>query len=233
MKEKPIENKEMNTNWKSMIINECNEPLVSMKQIKDKNIIISPQYYLQGVEGSIDDVLVRKEVAKKLKKVASNLPSGIKLVLLDGWRPIEVQKYLFLTYKQKFQKKIPAMSDSELVEYTSKYVSYPSINERSPSPHFTGGAIDLTLCNDKGEWFNMGTDFDEMIPESQTDYFEKKEDITDEEREIINNRRLLYHSMISEGFTNYNEEWWHFDYGNQFWGYISNNNAIYGGKTFK
>jgi hypothetical protein len=31
------------------------------------------------------------------------------------------------------------------------------------------------------------------------------------------------------GFKNYEEEWWHFDYGNQRWSLYTNKPAIYGG----
>ena len=34
--------------------------------------------------------------------------------------------------------------------------------------------------------------------------------------------------MIEQGFTSYAEEWWHFDYGDQFWGSITGQDAIYG-----
>ncbi len=34
--------------------------------------------------------------------------------------------------------------------------------------------------------------------------------------------------MIEKGFTNYPMEWWHYDYGNQFWAKIKGVNAIYG-----
>lgn len=30
------------------------------------------------------------------------------------------------------------------------------------------------------------------------------------------------------GFINYPEEWWHFDYGNQFWAKLAGKKAIYG-----
>jgi hypothetical protein len=35
------------------------------------------------------------------------------------------------------------------------------------------------------------------------------------------NRRLLYHAMKKAGFTNYPSEWWHYDYGDTFWGALT------------
>ena len=41
-------------------------------------------------------------------------------------------------------------------------------------------------------------------------------------------RDLLRGAMRAEGFTNYSEEWWHFDFGDQFWGLVTGHPAIYG-----
>lgn len=51
-----------------------------------------------------------------------------------------------------------------------------------------------------------------------------------DEAEALDNRRLLYHIMTSQGFTNDLEEWWHFDFGGQFWGKISGKRSIYSGR---
>ena len=49
------------------------------------------------------------------------------------------------------------------------------------------------------------------------------------ELRALGNRRLLYHVMVSAGFTNYPDEWWHFDYGNQNWALMSGRKAaVYG-----
>lgn len=47
-------------------------------------------------------------------------------------------------------------------------------------------------------------------------------------RLVHGNRRLLYTVMVEAGFTNYPLEWWHYDYGDQFWGHLSKRDAIYG-----
>lgn len=45
---------------------------------------------------------------------------------------------------------------------------------------------------------------------SQTPYFRETNPL------FHQNRKILYDAMIIAGFTNYPEEWWHFDFGNQF-----------------
>jgi len=77
----------------------------------------------------------------------------------------------------------------------------------------------------------MGTEFDHFGPEAATRHFEEMtySDQTSFEGDgPLQNRRLLFHTMVDQGFTNYSEEWWHFDYGNQFWAHVNGVHAIYG-----
>ena len=78
----------------------------------------------------------------------------------------------------------------------------------------------------------MGTPFGYFGPESRTRYFEEKiergEDLSEAEYTFLKNRRLLYHVLTNAGFTNYREEWWYFDYGNQFWAKLNGTDSIYG-----
>ena len=51
-----------------------------------------------------------------------------------------------------------------------------------------------------------------------------------EKNEMVReNRRLLYNTMVGQGFTNLPSEWWHFDYGNRFWAFYKKKKAIYRG----
>ena len=71
----------------------------------------------------------------------------------------------------------------------------------------------------------MGGVFDDPAELSHTAYFEKinAEQATGQYRlplgytEALRNRRLLYWAMTGAGFANYPYEWWHFDWGTQFW----------------
>lgn len=75
----------------------------------------------------------------------------------------------------------------------------------------------------------MGTLFDEALPASHSDYFEHLETLTPKQHEARDHRRLLYHIMSEQGFTNLPSEWWHFDYGDQLWAYYgTHDHAQYG-----
>lgn len=114
------------------------------------------------------------------------------------------------------------------MKLTQTYVSLPSTNPTRPSPHNTGGAVDLTLAYEDGSQAPMGTEFDDFSVRAATAYFENKSGLTGQEKEFRDNRRILFYALTQVGFTNYREEWWHFDYGNQFWATQNKSHAIYG-----
>jgi D-alanyl-D-alanine dipeptidase len=224
--------------WKNIPIEECGERLVSIGEAFPEQLVdLRPQYYLQGISGALPECYVRETVVERLVDVACHLPDGLRLVIWDAWRPLKVQQALFDDYKTELRNQYPDMDEDRLIEETSTFVSLPSDNPLFPSPHSTGGAIDLSIVDDGGEYLKMGTAFDDFSLRANTRYYEEKLEagsITPPEEEFLQNRRLLFHVMTRGGFTNYPEEWWHFDYGDQFWAKLSGNRvALYGRKTVR
>lgn len=221
-------------NWKEINkikIEENFERLIPASYLPEK-IIVDSFYFKIGIKGAIPEVYVRETIMKKLIKAADLLPKGYKLLVYDGWRPYQVQKKLHDLLLKKYKDKL---TNRELKEFINKYVAPPSKDEKSPSPHLTGGAVDLTIINDKGIVLDMGTKFDHLGPKSNTFYYEDKLNLglklSQNEKKILENRRLLFNIMTNQGFTNFPEEWWHYDYGNQNWIYFSGEDekpAFYG-----
>lgn len=216
--------------WKEVEIVESDEPLVCIEGFSTR-IISSPQYFAQKIPGSIEGCYLRKTVAEKLLIAGSMLPEGFKLVIWDAWRPLAVQQALFDAFKNNIKSERPGLSEEEYNLLTQTYVSTPSVDPKKPSPHNTGGAVDLTLQDSQGDLLSMGTAFDYFGTMAATRYFEDSPEIW--VRQWRENRRLLYRVMTEAGFTNYREEWWHFDYGNQFWATQKGVCAIYGATTPK
>jgi D-alanyl-D-alanine dipeptidase len=130
---------------------------------------------------------------------------------------------LFLDYKNTIIQSNPNLDDTTYTQMTQQFVSLPSNSMTAPSPHYTGGSIDLTIVDDSGRPLDMGTAFDDFTDAAHTAHYEHSDTIVRE------NRRLLYHLMTAAGFSNYPFEWWHYDYGNQFWAYrLEKPNAFYG-----
>lgn len=191
---------------------------------------VYPAYARLGIPGAVNECLVRREVYRRLLQAARALPDGLSLVVMDGWRPWRVQQYLFETLYQSLKSHDPQLEETQLLARTREFVSLPSRDPHAPSPHLTGGAVDVTLCDADGLMLEMGTQFDEATPISHTDYFECHPPISDTQTlEARDNRRLLYRVMIEAGFTNLPSEWWHFDFGDQLWAwYRGESQALYG-----
>lgn len=109
----------------------------------------------------------------------------------------------------------PLFTEEEARLMTLTYVAFPT----PTAPHVSGGAIDLTLGDENGQARDLGSAFDEMSTMSETRYFENNQ--TENEVALLN-RRILYNSMTAAGFVNYQNEWWHYDFGNRAWALANN-----------
>jgi D-alanyl-D-alanine dipeptidase len=219
------------TGWKKIPIKDNGESLVDIEGLKNSKIIFSKFYYKMGLSGAIDHCLLRETVADKLQRIASRLPHGMKILIYDGWRPIELHTSLYYFLKEKVKHILQNDDEKKIIKYLSTYATPGYVDPLHPSPHFTGGAIDLTLINKNGQELNMGTKFDEMSKTAYTEHFEniksQHKQLRPLGREILINRRLLYNLMTEESFSNYKFEWWHYDYGDQFWAKTYNTIAQY------
>jgi D-alanyl-D-alanine dipeptidase len=181
----------------------------------------NPPYY-ESIPGSLPGLYLRRSVAQKLAGVDHRLrPFGLCLFVHDALRPIEVQRYLHDVWMPaRVRKRYPDFTEQEVMAETENYWARPSESELSPSPHASGGAVDLTLAfAESGELLYMGSIFDDVCVLAHTDYYERNGDALrrDSDDEARANRRVLYGAMTEAGFCNYPNEWWHFGWGDQMW----------------
>ncbi|MFJ5763831.1 M15 family metallopeptidase [Lysinibacillus sp. NPDC093210] len=195
------------------IIQKSFEPLIKIDK-QQSRIFTQPVYYLQQIANSLQSIYLRKEAFERLQQALLLLPENYSFILYDGYRPFQVQQFLFSHFSERIQHQHPNFTKEAVFKETLKYVAYPSEGQEHLVPHVTGGAIDLTLGDDKGNALDFGTAFDEISEKSATRYFELH---SDENREACVHRRLLYNCMTAVGFTNYAEEWWHYDFHNIAW----------------
>lgn len=184
------------------------EPLVEINKFsRDIKVSLMPEsrkFFGKNI------CLVRKSVAIKLSAIQKEL-GGMKLVIYDGYRPLELQKGMYDGLYAKISEKNPGLSSEEIHNECSKFIApvLPGI----VTPHSTGGAVDVSIERD-GKLLNMGTMIEEFSKECTT----ASGDIPEE---AIKNRKLLIKLMKSEGFVNYPLEWWHWSYGDRTWAYYA------------
>lgn len=216
----------------SVPIDECREELVPASLVPER-LLSHPVYFLNGLDGAIAECYVRRRVLSLLLEAARLLPSGLRLVLLDGWRPPSLQSLLFKRYCAELREIMPDKDGDYIARMASRFVAAPSTDPGRPSPHVTGGAIDITLADKDGFLLDMGSAFDETTDRSGTVYYENKVlsgGATSENTLIaLENRRILYKAMTGAGFTNLPDEWWHYDYANQNWAFMKGEKAAFYG----
>ena len=191
-------------------IQENGEELVDLRSLRE--LLTDPR----KSSVSRSSLSVRRSVAERLIKADQNLPSGTKLLIIEGHRPLIIQKEYFGEYISELRRLHPEWDSGKVLKEASKYVAPP---ETIP-PHSTGGAVDLTLASSKGVELDLGTRVNVDPVESENACFTKAPNISQEASE---NRSTLIRVMLSAGFVNYPSEWWHWSYGDRYWAFISGN----------
>lgn len=224
--------------WKEMPLKECGEKLVPLGLFSDYPEIFTDSIYFgerenspyptAKLEGSLITGFVRESVAKTLREAQKLLPENLHLVVFDPYRTLKVQRSLYDQYHDQLKKVRSTWNEDELVAETQKYVSIPSSDPTRPSPHNTGGSVDLAIyelsepfdgsnmeaVQTRGKLLNFGTPFDHGDKEAALDYLErlaKERTLSPHEQEAMRNRRMLYWVMTKVGFEAFESEWWHFN----------------------
>jgi D-alanyl-D-alanine dipeptidase len=206
--------------YEDIPIIENHEPLVDVSTYP---FVIDPVYYRLGY--SADPVVrLRKGVAGKLLQIQEGFGGKYRFKIWDGYRPRSVQDAIYSAYQAEVTAAHPDWTHEDIIVQVETFVTKASDRQRIP-PHATGGTIDLTLVEAEGNELDMGTEFDSFNPEAASMYFE--DNVLDER--IRNNRRILREAMAKADFRVDDDEWWHFDYGNQIWATVLGRpHAFYG-----
>jgi D-alanyl-D-alanine dipeptidase len=165
--------------------------------------------------------LLREGAAEALAHAQKLLPSGLRLLVLEGYRPPELQRAYFEEYRDGLAALHPQYTPEQLRTAASRYVSPPEI-----APHSAGAAIDLTLCDLDGVELDMGTPVNASPEESAGHCYTDAPGLPAQARR---NRAILVEAMHSAGFVNYPTEWWHYSYGDRYWALATRReSALYG-----
>lgn len=179
--------------WDRVTIVETNEPLVEY-----------------------EGFLVRKSVARKLDQVKNNLPNGLYLKILDGYRSRENQQKVWDHKWNRVALENPNWSTEQIDAEVRLVVARPI----GITNHICGGAVDVCLVDKQGVMIDFGTPYGPVDKESLKRCPMFSPFITKEQKQ---NRTILRKAMESVGFVWYPGEWWHYCYGDRMW-------AVYTGK---
>lgn len=213
-------------------IQECNERLIAIPL--DNFAVQSPHPYMSlGAEyGEKSPYCLRQEVVQALLKAQFLLEKRYphwKIKIFDAYRPVGVQQFMVNhTYNLLLKKnglreqQLSAQQRQNFWNQVYQLWAAPSLDQKTPPPHSTGGAVDVTIIDDQSIDLDMGGEIDELSERSQPDYYLTDQDGASQQYHF--HRQLLNRVMTNAGFYRHPEEWWHFSRGDQMWAWIHNQN---------
>ncbi|MEV0440877.1 M15 family metallopeptidase [Streptomyces spectabilis] len=166
---------------------------------------------------------LRAGVLERLLKAQSLLPPEVRLLFVEGHRPLALQRAYFEEYTDELRALHPDWPAERLHAAASRYVSPPEI-----SPHSAGAAVDLTLADADGRELDLGTRMNADPEESEGACYTDALNISARARA---HRELLGSVLTAAGLVNYPTEWWHWSYGDRYWALLTGADAArYGPK---
>jgi D-alanyl-D-alanine dipeptidase len=165
--------------------------------------------------------LVRAGLADRLMAADLQLPRGVRLRVVEGFRPVEQQRAIIASYAAQVHAHHPGIDREELARLTSRFVSPVDV-----APHVAGAAVDLTLVDVCGEELDLGTPIDATPEDSDGRCYFAADGIGADARA---HRELLATVLAGQGLVNYPTEWWHWSFGDRYWALITGaRHALYG-----
>lgn len=203
--------------WESVIVRENGEAVLSIPETEKLKLgWVKKQYK--------NSFTARKSVVEKLLKVSDSLPEDFVLVVVEGVRTLDHQRFGYNMKWNNVKKENPTWSDEEIERVVRLVVAKPA----PLANHNCGGAVDVVLGKADGTLVDMGT----LYPghgsnmETASKFPMLCEDITNEQKA---NRKMLREVMESQGFVWYPGEWWHYCYGDRMWAvYTERSECFYG-----
>ncbi|MCC5626607.1 M15 family metallopeptidase [Nostoc sp. CHAB 5715] len=209
---------------------ECGEPLMEIPLELFAVEFPHPYEKLGAPYGDRSPYYLRQSVIENLIQAQNYLEllhPNWRIQIFDAYRPIAVQQFMVdYSFAQAMQDRgltdveLSPNQRQEIWEAVYEIWAAPSLDEKTPPPHSTGAAVDVTLVDDAGQIVNMGSPIDEMSQRSHPDYYANND--RPEAQKYHAHRQLLQDVMLKAGFQRNPREWWHFSIGDQMWAWLNN-----------
>ncbi len=176
---------------------ENGEPLVPLREVAPTVRLVRPQTipYCRGT------------VAQMVERAAQKLPDGVFLAVTDAWRPLLRQQLIYEFMSRSASEAYPDRQGPSLTRTVNRWVAPP--NRKAPPGHCTGAALDVILVDAANEPIDTTSPFS-RLGGGPTYVFGLSE-------VAERNRMMLVDVMLSVGFSNCRDEWWHYSYGDAGW----------------
>lgn len=185
------------------------DPLCDLRTIPGNDVL--------AYASSLPNASLRRAAAERLISVGRMLANnGYVLELLEAFRPYEKQKKEFDNISALLAKEYPELSKKALWRKITEFIADPDLCP----PHLTGGAVDVRLLRAVGNTVDMGAEINALSPVAAL----MSSDISPEARQA---RDALIDAFLTHEFAPMPTEWWHFSFGDRYWGAFYDRPAIY------
>lgn len=193
------------------------EPIAALNRVKIQELMLpwSAREPLADVRTACPSVVLseklcpylRARVAEMLNRAQSALPSGYRLKVGTCLRTRRMQAHGWDSYFARMKEEHPNWPLSALRRATNKY--YAPYDQPAPPGHTTGGAVDVGLLDPDGNSLDM------IAPTQGWEAaYTWSEKIGSEAKR---HRMMMVNAMLSAGFSNCRDEYWHYSWGDSAW----------------
>jgi D-alanyl-D-alanine dipeptidase len=207
--------------YQQIPIKDCGEALIPLPQNAFAFETPHPYQKLGAPYQDVSPYQLRQGVLEALQRAQQQLQEKQphwRIKIFDAYRPLAVQQFMVDYTFEMLRQQRANDSDHAIAKQVAQFWAQPSDNPDTPPPHSTGAAVDITLVNEKGETLDLGGVIDELSPRSYPNYYQDATVIS--EQRYHQRRELLREIMLSAGFRQHPQEWWHFSLGDQMWAWL-------------
>jgi zinc D-Ala-D-Ala dipeptidase len=175
---------------------ECGEGLVDLRGTHPRLVI-----------GRRCVPFLRERVAQMLFTAADALPPGYRFSVRTCLRTHAMQKALYDRYFAELTEKHPNWSYATLRRQTCRF--FAPYDQKAPPGHCTGAAVDVHLLLPSGHKADL--------VKPLTGWRAAKSEVGGLGKRAVANREILFTAMLTAGFSNCSEEFWHYSWGDAGW----------------
>ncbi|MBB5867457.1 D-alanyl-D-alanine dipeptidase [Allocatelliglobosispora scoriae] len=186
----------------AIAVHECGEPLQDLRRAPA--LRLDPRL----ADPAGEYAHLRAGVVDRLVTAQTMLPIGIRLLIVEGYRPLEVQADSYTLRLDNLTRAHPHRNAAWLRQETSRFVAPPEV-----SGHVAGAAVDLTLCDADGAELWLGSQLNDIASEACYT------DCADLPPQARRHRNELARALQAVGLVNYPTQWWHWSYGDRYWAF--------------
>jgi D-alanyl-D-alanine dipeptidase len=158
-------------------------------------------------------IRLRLAVVDRLVAAQTLLPTGLRLLVVDGHRSVDEQVDHVERYTGDLRRANPAWPE-DLVRRTALRRSEPA----DIASHVTGAAVDLTLCTRAGSELWLGTEIHTSPEATAGACYTNSTAVPPEPRAL---RMTLSQALTAVGMVNCPIAWWHWSHGDRYWAYVT------------